>query len=161
MEDILSKLMSLKTSVERNHYASSVLPLGHIERTKAKEAVKEEYAACNKQEKEYTKRVWGKKPPPQFTTEQVMPVCIALCKAIGSKPPKGVLLTDKPWNYYRFSSKTIHLFKVVRITSIIHELAHHVANVERMNKGGMHGEGFLEVERILFDIFLQNPNVLC
>lgn len=132
---------------------ASRLPDGHVDKKKAEAAVNREYSEAQKQELKFAKRL-----PRAFrstiSNELAKEIVSTLCSLIGTKEPKLV-----------FNSKKVHLLAIAHcswkeihfkgwftLTTVIHELTHHVNMQERSSTG--HGERFLWTEQFLFDLFM-------
>jgi hypothetical protein len=148
------------TIAERAYRTKRELPEGHPIRVEAQQLLEKEYAACFAQEDAFTRKYGWKSFSTFATLEDAANFANELCKAVGAKPLKGVRLCASNMEYagayYEVFTRIIYVrLQVSRIT-MIHEVAHHIADTERFFPcREAHGERFLEAERRLFDCLLE------
>jgi hypothetical protein len=128
------------------------LPLGHIERKKAQEAVEEVYGPCQKIESKWAKRLSRKHILFFVDPRNALSICLQLCEMTGTKPLKKIIFNSQDVSscagaHYDFLEKEIHLkWNFCSLTTLIHELTHHI---ERRD---VHGELFQWTENYLFSL---------
>lgn len=132
---------------------SRKLPLGHVERKRAEEAVDREYQSVREQEQVFNKRLpkkfRGKQEP-----EKIRKLITSLCFLTGTKEPKLCFNSTKVHCLAgaHYCQKEIHFKWEASIKTAIHELTHHINYMDCSCCG--HGKEFLAVEQILFDVFM-------
>ncbi len=117
-----------------------------------------------KQEAVFHKR-WKKRPHSIESLSEAKKLCNAICDALGVYHIKEVTtegfegLMRHAGGFY--STRRIHVrTNYVNLITLLHELAHHVCYMERMFKGGAHGEDFLMIEQLIFDLVLERPELV-
>lgn len=131
------------------------LPAGHVEKQKAEEIVEREYKASHDQELAFSKRLprrFRKPLDPDVARE----VISSLCSLTGTSEPKIVFASMEvhPMAAAHCAWKELHFrWGCTNLSTLIHELAHHVNNMDRRG-GGSHGEAFIWTEQFLFDLFM-------
>lgn len=134
------------------------LPLGHYERTKAREAIDEEYAACQEQERKLMRSIPKKVRRYSIDPRKAKWIVDELCDLSGMRRIRGIIFSSEEVHrysaaHYNPAKKEIHVgWQTVGVRTLLHELAHHFKIEDRM-PGGMHGESFLWCERFIFDLF--------
>jgi len=142
-------------SLLEDYEDSKKLPLGHYGRKEAKEAVDREYELCRQVEARWMKRLRKRLSNrfPIAQTEVWAPLWAEkLCRSIGSKPPKQVLFNCPAYagGMYLPVKKTVLLKPYASISTLVHELAHHICHIEGFFRAN-HGEKFIWAEEVLFE----------
>jgi len=140
-----------------------------VGRRAAEEEVDREYSASRKLEYAFTKKWKG----PKWVNDNAEATRVSnrLCEALGVRPLKGVVkgsfkgIMRHAEAFYR--QREIHVRGSgptdgggMLLVTLLHELAHHVCYMEGMHRGGAHGEDFLTVEQLLFDLVLENRSLV-
>jgi len=147
------------TPAEKFWRAKQELPRGHIGILESQEELKQEYQLCHQQEWEFFKK-W--KQERWINTLQVAADCAGnLCRSVGTRTIKEVRLRepDRMWSHGYYKDRTIYLNIPCPLTLVVHETAHHIVILEKMESfRHPHGEGFCEVEQMLFNYLLEWQN---
>lgn len=133
--------------IQRNNEAQK-LPLGHVERFKARESLNEEYQRCHKLQRFWIKKI-GKKAIIFETEKQALKFCNKICKELNNSPINKVVFSSdslKPGTAGHYSNKEIHM-GYPGFGTLIHELSHHFSR-----KVPIHGKDFCVCMDILFQI---------
>jgi len=134
---------------------SKKLPLGHVGRKEAEEKVNREYEKAYEQEVAFLKQL-PKRFRRSLEPDRAREVVSTLCSLTGTREPKIVFasLEVHPMAAAHCAWKELHFrWGNVPLSLVIHELAHHVNNMDKC--GGGHGESFLWTEQFLFDLFMR------
>jgi hypothetical protein len=136
---------------------ASKLPLGHYEKKKAEEDVIKEYFLCHKKEVEIARFFKKKRGWFDNKVQEAANFCGFLCEEIGSKKIKTLVInSDKvplfSGGCYNTWTREIYFPDgYLPIYLLIHETSHHIQHIERI-EGSIHGEEFVEIEQMLFEI---------
>ena len=132
------------------------LPLGHYDRAQAQRAITHEYAASRRIETYFLER-W-RYDSVVHTWQLAADISAGLTRSLGTRPIKRILpfkeddetRWDKAGHYE--GGRVIRCRMPVSVCTLIHETAHHVVSVERLNpKPGQHRGDFLWVLQALVD----------
>jgi len=140
----------------RDYEKARSLPHGHYDREATKIAVKEEYNKSEKITRKYHKKLHKK-----WKGINLGEACLLvsqLCTSIGIRPPKKIILNSSHpqgiscagW----YDNQKIHFTSFhISITTLIHELAHHVIRTEKLS--GEHDKDFLWILEMLYQLALR------
>lgn len=121
---------------------SKQLPIGHIERKKAKEAVKKIYQKCFDIERLWGKRIRRKVSLYSNSKDEMLSLCNNLCDIIGTPRIRGIILCSKDvrecsGGHFNLMKNEIHFpNNSCSLITVVHELTHHI---ERRD---IHGDYF-------------------
>lgn len=142
--------MRARTAIERWNESLN-LPLGHIERTAAREAVNAIYKDSREQE-----RKWNKRRKRKFTRldqKQAVRFVREMCEALGEDRPPALVwesteLLRGTAGHCNFSKRELHFWSCnyFSTSSLIHELTHYIGKVCG------HGDDFCDLELLLFEV---------
>ena len=142
------------TLLDKLDYAKN-LPPGHYGIREAEEAVKREYAKVRDVERSLYRKI---RDYEITSLQDAADFCGALCYRLGSKPIRRVVSNSRSiWNYrvgghYNSQKREIHLpGRYFCVSILIHETTHHIMYVEGY-KGPAHGEQYIEILRMLYEI---------
>lgn len=130
------------------------LPLGHTDIKKTRAVVDKIYSRCHKLQSYWVKRI-GDKHNYRFdlTAAQCLKFCNDLCAQFGAKPIKKIVyhspeVIQGSGGHYSWYKKEIHFAYTPRLTTVVHELAHHFSNQLRISDA--HGKDFCQVMDWIF-----------
>ena len=137
------------TRAEKAYRTKRELPPGHIAIQEAQLLLDKEYGPSRIQERKFRKK-YGM----QYfrTLQDAANFSGELCNSVGTRMIKEVRFVEpnheQAGAYYY--ARMIFIRLPVSCITMVHETAHHIVSAERINPGAnIHGEGFLEVERML------------
>ena len=167
--------------IDRYEKALQELPPGHDDIKKAKQSIDSEYKSARLLEEYWIKRISKKrfeKINKTLSSTNIHFFIHEICDEIGVKRPKDIicdykLLSRFTGAHYETATKTIVLGNVPNAKTAIHELAHHVVSIERIQGiklpehlsfleekekilSMFHGKSFLWAEDLIFQIVEQN-----
>lgn len=137
----------MSRSVLDNLAETKKLPLGHIDRKKAQEAVDKVYNRCHEIACKWHKR-FGNKVPRFDTAQQALAFCNRLCDELGENKVKAIVVDAETVGHagacYNYQKKTIFFpYAYFSFTTLIHELTHHF-------KASGHDDKFCEILDFIF-----------
>ena len=142
------------------------LPKGHVDREAAKEAyeqfVDREYGACRALEKRWMKRMKSRAHP---ALSEIPNLVWEICDRLGVSQPSWIYFDSSDalpgaGAHYQPKDRTLHFYGYASLRIVVHETAHHVKHVEKM-EGPSHGEHFVWCEDMAFKAihrFFQESN---
>ncbi len=135
------------------------LPAGHYDKKAAQDAVDKEYALTRIAEKEINVRLHKRQDLPRYfkNLSTAFEICNAICDYWQIKRVKAIVLgssdvCETAEAHYCMGEIHFKYFGFSLIT-LIHELAHHFARLDKNNAG--HGKDFVMYENMITDTFLE------
>jgi hypothetical protein len=126
------------------------LPLGHYAHKEAQAAASAEYDACHEQAKALRKKHNIRLR--EFKPQEAFDFCLEICKALGSRPIKQIVLRSKEVSEFAFAHcgrGEIHFkYSNVWLDTLFHELTHHLG-------AGSHGKNFCEIQELVYEAAMQ------
>lgn len=133
--------------IDNDYKAQTTLPVGHVDRFKSKEALRNEYR-CHAVESFWNKKRGWKHNKKSFrmSAVELLQFCNILCNEFGYRRLKRIVINSKEakekhcGGFYRHNE--IHIAsKYVKYSVLLHELAHHFQRVDSV-WDGTHGKRF-------------------
>ncbi len=146
--------MNASLAIQKREEAKK-LPLGHVDIKKTEEVVKKIYHQSH-----LLQKYWGKRLDKfrylEFTPKECIKFCNDLCRTLGAKTVKKVIyrspeIAQGTAGHYSPYKKEIHFAWSPCLSTIIHELAHHVTD-QVSRKMDAHGKEFCFVLDWLFQL---------
>jgi len=134
-------------SVQELVTLTRTLPMGHYDINKARAAIDEKYRLSRQTEIElmkrfnYTYRSWS--------LSIAKKMCNRICDKLGVRPVKDVVCGKIVCRAEYCNGVITSSCLRIGTTTLLHELAHHVATKERM--GCMHDKGFCEALTLVWE----------
>ena len=157
-DGVVRYIGNMKTSYQviRTLTATLDLPLGHYAKKEAEERVSEIYSKARENEKIIRRKMKKERIPLYFEKPEYFDICQYVCKTLFVTGIKKLVFrspdVDQSASAHYFRGE-IHVKDCnACLTTIIHELTHHIERCEHAR--GDHGDAFVEFENLVFESFL-------